>query len=206
MELDAKKIIEAYNKGQSMNSIAREFDTYTATIKRILEKHDVSLRHDGLTKGSVSVKNGEKLITWARAQGRLVTKTELAAVLGKRRLSPSYFIKYPELGQYVASDERKEFREYYNMLYKWLEEHGIHYKRNDKTILGVSVDVLLLGEYSNIALEIIERPKNVSTKIHNERLAKKSYKAHEVGLVLVGLKKENFEKDLEGLEGILKRF
>lgn len=206
MKLDEIKIIDAYSKGQSMNSIAQDFHTYTTTIKRILEKHDISLRHDSTKKGCLYVKDGEKLISWAKAQGRPVTKSELAKVLGKSRLSPSYFHKYPELGQYVASDERKEFHEYYEMLYKWLEDHHIHYKRNDKTVLGVSVDVLLLGEYANIALEIIERPKNVSNKMHQERLAKKAYKAHEVGLALVGLTKNNFEKDLEGLEGILKRF
>lgn len=206
MKLDEIKIIDAYNKGQSMNSIAQDFHTYTTTIKRILEKYDISLRHDSTKKGCLYVKDGEKLISWAKAQGRPVTKSELAKVIGKRRLSPSYFHKYPELGQYVASDERKEFHEYYEMLYKWLEDHHIHYKRNDKTVLGVSVDVLLLGEYANIALEITERPKNVSNKIHQERLAKKSCRAGEVGLKLIGLTRENFDAELDGLEGILEPF
>ena len=52
--------------------------------------------------GEPYVQNGEKLIEWAKAQGRLVTKAELAEVIGTKRLSPSYFIKYPELSKYVV--------------------------------------------------------------------------------------------------------
>ena len=40
------KIVDAYKNGQSMNSIAKEFNTYATTIKRILEKHNIQLRHD----------------------------------------------------------------------------------------------------------------------------------------------------------------
>lgn len=205
MALDEMKIIDAYSKGQSMNSIAQDFHTYATTIKRILEKNNIELRHDCSKKGALYVKEGEKLIEWAKAQGRLVTKAELAEVLGRHRLSPSYFTKYPELGQYVASDEKKEFHEYYQKLYNWLELHGIQYKRNDKTKLNMSVDVLLLGAYSNIALQITERPKNLSTKIHNTRLAKKSYRAREAGIRLIGLTKEHFDKDLDGLKDVLDK-
>ena len=200
MNLDEMKVIEAYNKGQTINAVAREFHTYPTTIKRILEKNDVATRHDGPRKGVLFVKDGEKLIAWAKAQGRLVTKAELAKLLGKARLSPSYFTKYPELGKYVASDERKEFHEYYEKLYKWLEIRNIAYKRNDRTKLNVAVDVLLLGEYSNIAIEIVERPKSVSNKVYNERLLRKTYKADTVGVKLVKLTKKHFEEDLEGLE------
>ena len=205
MALDEMKIIDAYSKGQSMNSIAQDFHTYATTIKRILEKNNIELRHDCSKKGALYVKEGEKLIEWAKAQGRLVTKAELAEVLGRHRLSPSYFTKYPELGQYVTSDEKKEFHEYYQKLYNWLESHGIQYKRNDKTKLNMSVDVLLLGTYSNIALQITERPKNLSTKIHNARLAKKSYRAREAGIRLIGLTKEHFDKDLDGLKDVLDK-
>lgn len=203
MKVDELKVIEAYKKGLTMNAVARDFHTYPTTVKRILAKYDVPVRYDGPKKGVLSVKNGKELIEWAKAQGRPVTKAELAKLLGKARLNPSYFTKYPELGKYVVSDERKEFHEYYEKLYKWLEIRNIPYKRNDRTKLNVAVDVLLLGEYSNIAIEIVERPKYLSNKAHNERLLKKTYKADTVGVKLVKLTKKHFEEDLVGLEELL---
>ena len=95
MKIDNQVIIDAYNNGESMNAIARAFGTYPTTVKRVLEKNNVELRHDAATKGTVFVKDGEKLIEWAKAQGRPVTKAELAAVIGRKRLSPSYFLKIP---------------------------------------------------------------------------------------------------------------
>ena len=115
---EEEKIVNAYKNGQSMNSIAKEFSTYATTIRRILERHNVKLRHDFVKKGELYVKDGDKLIEWAKAQGRLVTKTELAKVIGKKRLSPSYFLKYPELGQYVEIDMQNELSEYYKKLYE----------------------------------------------------------------------------------------
>ena len=84
MKIDNQVIIDAYNNGESMNAIARAFGTYPTTIKRVLEKNKVELRHDAATKGTVFVKDGEKLIEWAKAQGRLVTKAELAKQLVKQ--------------------------------------------------------------------------------------------------------------------------
>lgn len=205
MRYDSAEIIKAYEEGLSINAVARKFDTYPTTVKRILDRFGVEIKSEGVTKGMLYVKDGEKLIEWAKAQGRLVTKAELAAVIGKTKLSPSYFIKYPELGRYVASDERKEFDEYYKKLYSWLDEHGIAYKRNDKTKLKVTVDVLLLGKYSNIAMEITERPRTVSTKVHRARMNKKMYNASEAGVRLIGLTKEHFEKDLDGLKDVLDK-
>lgn len=204
MSIDEMEVIKEYKSGKSMNTVAREFGTYATTVKRILEKHGVDIRRDFERRGILHVKDGDKLIEWAKAQGRLVTRNELAAVLGRSKLSPSYFIKYPELGQYVASDEQKEFKEYYDKLYTWLKSHNISYKPNDRTKLGVSVDVLLLDEYADIALQIIEKPKTVSIKNHEESLARKSVRAHEKGIKLVGLSKRNFDDDLRNLESVLK--
>ena len=120
MEFNSKtieKMITKYNNGDSLNSIAKDFHTYPTTIKRILERHDVELRHDERKEGRLYVKDGEKLIEWAKAQKRLVTKAELAKVAGTKRLSPSYFIKYPELGQYVVTHEQNELQEYSQKLY-----------------------------------------------------------------------------------------
>lgn len=204
MKFDEVEIIKMYNAGKSMYQIAKQFDTHTTTISRILKKHEIEARPDHTKKGKLFVQDGDKLIEWAKAQGRPVTKAELAGVLGKSRLSPSYFIKYPELGKYVAGHESSEFTEYYEKLYRWLNERNIPYKPNDKTKLNVTVDVLLLGDYSNIALQIMDRPKNVSSKVHNDKLAKKAYKAGEIGLKLIGLTQENFDAELDGLEGILE--
>lgn len=203
MKVDELKVIEAYKKGLTMNAVARDFHTYPTTVKRILAKYDVPVRYDGPKKGVLSVKNGKELIEWAKAQGRPVTKAELAKLLGKARLNPSYFTKYPELGKYVVSDERKEFHEYYEKLYKWLEIRNIPYKRNDRTKLNVAVDVLLLGEYSNIAIEIVERPKYLSNKVHKERIDKKINAAHAKGMKFIELTKANFDSDLEGLEELI---
>ena len=43
-KLNETEIITAYNNGDSMNSIARKYDTYATTINRILEKNNVELR------------------------------------------------------------------------------------------------------------------------------------------------------------------
>lgn len=190
---EEEKIVNAYKNGQSMNSIAKEFSTYATTIRRILERHNVKLRHDFVKKGELYVKDGDKLIEWAKAQGRLVTKTELAKVIGKKRLSPSYFLKYPELGQYVEIDMQNELSEYYKKLYEWLKENNIPYKPNDRTKLKVSVDALLLGKYSNIAIQISEKPQSVSKKKHEESMQLKLLRAKEANIKILFLTKEDFE-------------
>ena len=166
---DDEKIIEAYKSGRSMNSIAREYDTYATTIKRVLVSHEVEIRKDDKRKGALCVKDGEKLIEWAKAQGRQVTKAELADVLGRKRLSPSYFIKYPELGRYIVTDEQNEFEEYYTQLYEWLQKNGILYKTNDMVvaidcthtfILHLAIVHICYKKYSHITI-ITKRKNNI---------------------------------------------
>ncbi len=203
MKIDYEAIIEAYNRGESMNSIAKAFGTYATTVKRVLEKQGVELRHDDKKEGSLYVKDGEKLIEWAKAQGRLVTQAELAAVIGTKRLSPSYFIKYPELGQYVKSREQKELSEYYTKLYNWLKENNIPYKPNDRTKLGVSIDALLLDSYTGLALQIVEKPTTVSKKIYEENALKRVQRAKNAGIIIIFLDEEHF-KDLDGIKKLLE--
>lgn len=202
MKIDNQAIIDAYKNGQSLNAIARAFGTYATTVKRVLEKNDVELRHDAVTKGAIIVQNGEKLIEWAKSQGRPVTKSELAKVLGKKRLTPSYFIKYPELGKYVVRREQKDIEKYTEKLYQWLNDNHIQYKPNDRTKLKVSVDALLLGEYSGLAIQIQEKPTCISTKKFEERIKLKMRRAKEADIVIVFLNKEHFE-DLDGIKGLL---
>lgn len=194
MKIDYEAIIKAYNEGESMNSIARAFGTYTTTIKRILEKHNVELRHDTRVEGELYVKDGDKLIEWAKAQGRPVTKAELAKVIGRKKLSPSYFIKYPELGQYVQTRTQKSLESYINKLYSWLRENNISYKPNDRTVLGgLSIDALLLEEYSNLALQISEKATYVSKKKHEENIKQKMERAEKAGIRIIFLNKDHFE-------------
>lgn len=194
MKIETSAIIKAYKKGQSINSIANTFGTYPTSVRRILERNDIELRHDSRKKGELYVQNGEKLLEWAKAQGRLVTKAELANVIGKSRLSPSYFIKYPELGQYVETRTQKSLKTYVNKLYDWLKKNNIPYKPNDRTVLeGVSVDALLLGEYSNLALQISERATYVSKKKHEENIKQKLERAEKAGIRIIFLNKEHFE-------------
>lgn len=202
MKIDNQAIIDAYKNGQSLNAIARAFGTYATTVKRVLEKNDVELRHDAVTKGAIIVQDGEKLIEWAKSQGRPVTKSELAKVLGKKRLTPSYFIKYPELGKYVVRREQKDIEKYTEKLYQWLNDNHIQYKPNDRTKLKVSVDALLLGEYSGLAIQIQEKPTCISTKKFEERIKLKMRRAKEADIVIVFLNKEHFE-DLDGIKGLL---
>lgn len=185
-------IITAYQDGASMNVIARAFGTYPTTIKRILERNEVELRHDAKRKGSLYVTNGEELIKWAKSQGRLVTKEELAEIVGTKRLSPSYFEKYPELGQYVVTHEQKELQEYSQKLYEWLRKNNIPYKPNDRTKLKVSVTALLLGK-SNIALQIAIKPKCVSLKKYSEDMIERKNRAHEQGMTILFIHQEDFE-------------
>lgn len=202
MKIDNQAIIDAYKNGQSLNAIARAFGTYATTVKRVLEKNGVELRHDAITKGAIIVQDGEKLIEWAKSQGRPVTKSELAKVLGKKRLTPSYFIKYPELGKYVVRREQKDIEKYTEKLYQWLNDNHIQYKPNDRTKLKVSVDVLLLGEYSGLAIQIQEKPTCISTKKFEERIKLKMRRAKEADIVIVFLNKEHFE-DLDSIKGLL---
>ena len=202
MKIDNQAIIDAYKNGQSLNAIARAFGTYATTVKRVLEKNNIELRHDTIEKGSVIVQDGEKLLNWAKAQGRLVTKSELAEVLGRKRLSPSYFIKYPELGKYVVRREQKDIEKYTEKLYQWLNDNHIQYKPNDRTKLKVSVDALLLGEYSGLAIQIQEKPTCISTKKFEERIKLKMRRAKEADIVIVFLNKEHFE-DLDSIKGLL---
>ena len=202
MKIDNQAIIDAYKNGQSLNAIARTFGTYATTVKRVLEKNDVELRHDAVTKGAIIVQDGEKLIEWAKSQGRPVTKSELAKVLGKKRLTPSYFIKYPELGKYVVRREQKDIEKYTEKLYQWLNDNHIQYKPNDRTKLKVSVDALLLGEYSGLAIQIQEKPTCISTKKFKEHIKLKMRRAKEADIVIVFLNKEHFE-DLDGIKGLL---
>lgn len=194
MKIETSAIIKAYEKGQSINSIARAFGTYPTSVRRILERNNVKLRHDSRKKGELYVQDGEKLLEWAKAQGRLVTKAELAAIIGKSKLSPSYFIKYPELGQYVETRTQKSLEIYINQLYNWLKENNIPYKPNDRTVLeGLSLDALLLGEYSNLALQISERATYVSKKKHEENIKQKLERAEKAGIRIIFLSKEHFE-------------
>lgn len=202
MKIDNQAIIDAYKNGQSLNAIARAFGTYATTVKRVLEKNGVELRHDAITKGAIIVQNGEKLIEWAKSQGRPVTKSELAKVLGKKRLTPSYFVKYPELGKYVVRREQKDIEKYTEKLYQWLNDNHIQYKPNDRTKLKVSVDALLLGEYSGLAIQIQEKPTCISTKKFEERIKLKMHRAKEADVVIVFLNKEHFE-DLDSIKGLL---
>lgn len=204
MKIEEEKVIEAYLSGKSMNAIAREFHTYATSVRRILSHNNIKLRHDSKRKGNFYVQDGEKLIEWAKAQDRLVTKTELAQVIGKKRLSPSYFIKHPELGHYVKSETQDDLEEYYQKLYNWLQKNHIDYKPNDRTRLRVSVDALLLGEYSDIAIQILEKPKHVSKKRHDDNMELKMERATKAGVTMILLNKEHFG-NLDEIKEILDK-
>lgn len=194
-DLDIEKIIEAYENGQSLNSIAKEYNTYATSISRLLKKHDVKLRHDSIVKGEAYVKDGEKLIGWAQAQDRPVTKSELAKVIGQNRLSPSYFEKYPTLGRYIKGNMQKEFEPYFDRLCEWLTKHDIGFKLNDRTKIGMSLSVLLFGEYSNIAFELNMKPKSMSTRAYDIRKFKKKDRAREAEIFIIWLNESLFKED-----------
>lgn len=199
MKLNSEKLIKAYNEGKPLSTIAKEFHTYPTSVKRVLEKEGVELRHDVKKAGEFYVQDGEKLIEWAKAQGRLVTKTELAKVLGKVRLSPSYFEKYPELGQYILPREQKDIQYYSRTLYAWLKQNGILYKPNDRTKLGVSVTALLLGDYKKFILQLNIKSIYVNKKQHMKRMQKTYEKAKDTDLVVIFVD-ENYFKDLSKLK------
>lgn len=205
LKIDNKAIIEAYNNGESLHSIAHAFGTYATSIRRILKKNGVELRHDVKRAGEFYVKDGEKLIEWAKSQKRLVTKTELAQLLGKTKLSPSYFEKYPELGQYVITQEPTELQEYSQKLYNWLQEKGIQYKPNDRTKLKVGVTALLLGEYEGLAIQIHIKPTYVSKKNYETNVKTKAHRASENGIFIIWLNEDHF-KDLDSIIGLLDAF
>lgn len=193
-KIEPQGIIIAYQNGESLNSIARAFGTYPTTVRRILERNGVELRHDVIEKGSHSILNdGDKLIEWAKAQGRLVSRKELAKVVGKTRLSPGYFQKYPELGQYVASYEQKELYEYIKQLYTWLKENNIAYIPNDRSALdGVPVQAKLLAPYEGFVIVIDIKPSKLSNKRYNDMLHRRLAKAKEKDVTILFLKEGHF--------------
>ena len=193
LKINTEELIKAYKNGQSMNSIASAFGTYATTVRRILTKNNIELRHDVKKEGEFYVKNGERLIEWAKSQGRLVSKSELAKIAGTKRLSPSYFIKYPELGQYVITHEQNDIQVYTKKLYEWLQKNNIPYKPNDRKKLKVSVTALLLGDYSNIILQIAIKPKCVSLKKYSEDMIGRKNRAHEQNMRILFLHEEDFE-------------
>lgn len=193
--LDSNKeaIINAYNNGQSMNAIANTYNTYPISIRRLLEKEGVPLRHDAKTPGSCYVKDGKKLIEWAKTQGRLVTKAELAQIIGTKKLSPSYFEKYPELSKYIVTYERDEFQDYIQKLYEWLQKMNIPYKPNDRTKIQMSLTALLLGEYDGLALQLDIKPTNMSKKQYEKNIKEKIERGIAAGIRILFLQKEHFE-------------
>lgn len=193
--LDSVPIIDAYQKGMSLFAIAKEFNSYPTTIRRILERNGIELRHDGVKKGEVLVGDGEKLIEWAKAQGRLVSKAELARVIGKHRLSDSYFVKYPELGQYVKSYDQQELTPYVTKLYEWLKDNSISYKPNDSVALkGLPVQARLLNEsYTNVVIYISIKPKCVSNRIFNAQIENRKARAKELGFKILFLTEDHFK-------------
>ena len=203
-KIEPQGIIEAYENGQSLNAIARAFGTYPTTVRRILERNDIELRHDAMVKGSHTVLNdGEKLIEWAKAQGRLVTRKELAEVVGKTRLSPGYFQKYPELGQYVASYEQKDIQKYTEQLFTWLQKNDISYAPNDRSALeGIPVQAKLLNKYDGILITIDIKSVSISNARYKEMIRRRLKKANEKGLIMLFLKEEHFE-DLDCIKGLL---
>lgn len=204
LKINNEELISKYNSGYSIRALARMFSTYPTTIKRILEKNNVDLRHDRIKKGDFIVKDGEYLISWAKEQNRPVTKMELAAQIGKKRLSPSYFLKYPELGKYITTRIQNDLLEYSNKLYKWLDANNIPYKPNDRTKLHVSIDALLLGDYTGFGIQIQVKPKYMSVKTLNERTQAKLNRAKEAGIILICLTEEDF-KNLDKIKDLLKR-
>lgn len=202
MSIDHKAVVDAYESGESMVSIARMFGTYTTSISRILSQEHITTRNNTREKGKYYVQDGDKLLEWAKSQGRLVTQAELAAVIGKKRLSPSYFLKYPELGQYVKNEVQTEFQIYYDKLYDWLQKNNIPYKPGDRTKLRLSIDALLLGEYSNLMIHIAEKPYYTSKKKHEESMMLRANRAKELGMTIIFLSKEHFD-DLDEIKGLL---
>ena len=203
-KIEPRGIIEAYENGQSLNSIARAFGTYPTTIKRILERNDIELRHDIDRKGSHNKLNdGDKLIEWAKTQDRLVTRKELAEILGKTRLSPGYFQKYPELGQYVASYEQKDITKFTTQLFNWLQKNEISYSPNDRSALeGIPVQAKLLEKYDGILIVIDIKSSAISNARYKEMIRRRLKKANEKGLIMLFLKEEHFDY-LDSIKGLL---
>ena len=84
-------------------------------------------------------------------------------------------------------------REYTQKLYNWLKENDIPYKPNDRTRLKLSIDALLLKEYTNIAIHIAEKPKYISKKAYTEGLRERTERAGKAKVNLIFLTKEDLD-------------
>lgn len=200
-----KAIIKAYENGQSMTSIAKDFNTYATSIKRILERYDVKLRHDSKRTKDIYDVNAQKLLEWVKTQDRLVTRAELAEVIGRDRLSPIYFEKYPELRKYVIKRGQNNLHMYSQKLYDWLQEKEIKYKANDRTKLKMNITALLLEEYEGLALQINIKPSSISKKKYKEDTDLRIRKAKESDLFIIWLNEKHFE-NLDSILTLLNIF
>lgn len=200
--MNESEIIKLYKNGDSLNSIARKYNTYPTSIMRILIKNKIPLRHDTSDKNSPIDKNIEKVLEWAKAQNRFVSKAELAEIVGTKRLSPSYFEKCPELSKYIQSRENIELTYYAQKLYSWLQDNNIPYKPNDRTRLKMAVSALLLGEYENIAIQINIKPKYTSRRKFEQDMEERLYRADKNNIYLLFLHESDFA-DLSKIKHML---
>lgn len=192
-EADMPAIIEEYINGATLCGVARKYHTYPTTVKRLLQKNNIEIRDGTVRKGDVLVTDGDKLLEWAKAQDRLVTKAELAKLIGKTRLSHSYFVKYPELGQYIKPCEQQEISLYAQQLYKWLRTNRISYKPNDRRALeGTPVHAALLGKYKNTLIHIAIKPNTMSRKNFTMSMESKQERARKKGFDLIFLTVRDF--------------
>lgn len=204
-DADAEKLINEYTNGMSLNAIARKYGTYPTSIKRILVNHNIEIRDDTIKKGTVLVNDGDKLIKWAKAQDRLVTRAELAEVLGKTRISNSYFIQYPELGKYVKPYKQDCISSYIYKLYDWLKANDIPYLPNSRVKLGgAPVHATLLNEYNGILIHIAIKPKTMSKANFTTSMDNKKKRAEKNGCRIIFLLESDF-KDLDYLKKLLEK-
>lgn len=70
---------------------------------------------------------------------------------------------------------------------------GIKYKPNDRTKLHVSVTALLLGEHSNVILQIAIKPKCISNNIYSKTMIEKKNRAREQGITIIFIYEDDFE-------------
>ena len=172
-EADKPAIIEEYVNGMTMSSVARKYHTYPTTIRRLLKQHNIEVRDNVIRKGDVLLTDGDKLLEWAKAQGRLVTKAEL--------------------GQIVRPYEQKELAPYIHQLYDWLKSNRVSYKPNDKhTLEGVAVHATLLGKYKNILVHIAIKPITVSRKNFITSMESKRKRAKEKDVEIIFLTARDF--------------
>ena len=199
-DLNEEKIINDYKNGSTMYSIAKEMKVTPGAIRNRLIKNGIELRESKVKRKDYASNEIKQMLKWLKSQDRLVTREELAKAIGRNRVPVHYFDDCPELTHYLKPRQQSDIAECTEKLYKWLNEHEIKFKANDRTKIGINLHAVLLDEYDNIALHLDIKPNAQSKNSFKQSLQEKIDASEKAGVKLILLTLDDVKCNFKGLQ------